>query len=182
MYLVLVGITQGLVATAGGAVWAERYGVLHLGAIRSMAQAVMVLSTAIAPVLLGILLDLGVGLNALAMGIAAAMAMVSLLACVPLLLESQKGGEGSYELKQDCGAEYVVAQFCYDNRDFYDFVQRCRSKGITIPIRDRLCHPAVRRPAPELGAEAALLHHEQIQFRGCRPGQPAPAGAALAGC
>ncbi len=38
------------------------------------------------------------------------------------------------KLKQDCGAEYVVAQFCYDNQDFYDFVQRCREKGITIPI------------------------------------------------
>jgi len=38
------------------------------------------------------------------------------------------------KLKQDSGAEYVVAQFCYDNRDFYDFVQRCRDKGITIPI------------------------------------------------
>ncbi len=38
------------------------------------------------------------------------------------------------KLKQDSGAEYVVAQFCYDNQDFYDFVQRCRDKGVTVPI------------------------------------------------
>lgn len=38
------------------------------------------------------------------------------------------------KLKQDCGAEYVVAQFCYDNQDFYDFVQLCREKGVTVPI------------------------------------------------
>ncbi|HMB32297.1 MAG TPA: methylenetetrahydrofolate reductase [NAD(P)H] [Desulfohalobiaceae bacterium] len=38
------------------------------------------------------------------------------------------------KLKQDSGAEYVVAQFFYDNQDFYDFVQRCRKRGITIPI------------------------------------------------
>ncbi|MGM0452913.1 MAG: methylenetetrahydrofolate reductase [Thermodesulfobacteriota bacterium] len=36
--------------------------------------------------------------------------------------------------KQDSGAEYIVAQFCYDNAFFYDFVKRCRSAGVTIPI------------------------------------------------
>jgi predicted MFS family arabinose efflux permease len=97
VYLVLVGITQGLVATAGGAVWAERYGVLHLGAIRAMTQAVMVVSTAVAPVLLGILLDVGVGLPVLATGMAAAVVMVALLACISLLRESTKRGEGSRE-------------------------------------------------------------------------------------
>jgi len=97
VYLVLVGITQGLVATAGGAVWAERYGVLHLGAIRAMTQGVMVVSTAVAPVLLGVLLDLKVGLTALATGMAVAVVMVSVLACVPSLREPKKRGEGSDE-------------------------------------------------------------------------------------
>ncbi|MBS3733145.1 MAG: methylenetetrahydrofolate reductase [Desulfobacterales bacterium] len=36
--------------------------------------------------------------------------------------------------KQDAGAEYVVAQFCYDNQFFYDYEQKCRQAGITIPI------------------------------------------------
>lgn len=38
------------------------------------------------------------------------------------------------KLKQDCGAEYIVAQFFYNNQDFYDFVQKAREKGVTIPI------------------------------------------------
>ncbi len=37
-------------------------------------------------------------------------------------------------LKQDNGAEYLMAQYFYDNRFFYDFVDKCRAKGITIPI------------------------------------------------
>lgn len=38
------------------------------------------------------------------------------------------------KLKQDQGAEYVVAQYCYDNRFFFDYVDKCRAAGVTIPI------------------------------------------------
>ncbi|RJP85287.1 MAG: 5,10-methylenetetrahydrofolate reductase [Desulfobacteraceae bacterium] len=38
------------------------------------------------------------------------------------------------KLKQDCGAEYLVAQYFFDNRFFYDYVDRCRAIGVTIPI------------------------------------------------
>ncbi|MGM0760521.1 MAG: methylenetetrahydrofolate reductase [Thermodesulfobacteriota bacterium] len=38
------------------------------------------------------------------------------------------------KLKQDCGAQYIVAQFFYNNQDFYNFVQRCRDKGVNVPI------------------------------------------------
>ena len=38
------------------------------------------------------------------------------------------------KLKQDNGAEYIVAQYFYDNQFFYDYVNRCRAAGITIPI------------------------------------------------
>ncbi len=61
LYLGLIGVTTGLVATVGGSLWAERYGVRHLGAIRAVAQAMMVISTAIAPITLGALLDMGIG-------------------------------------------------------------------------------------------------------------------------
>lgn len=67
VYLGLVGITQGFASTSAGAIWAERYGVTHLGAIRSMAQSTMVVATSIAPVLLGSLLDAGVGISVLAL-------------------------------------------------------------------------------------------------------------------
>ncbi len=38
------------------------------------------------------------------------------------------------KLKQENGAEYIVAQYFYDNQFFYDYVDRCRAAGITVPI------------------------------------------------
>lgn len=80
LYLGLVGMSQGLAATAGGAIWAERYGIRHLGAIRSMNQAIMVVSTAIAPILLGYFLDQAVSISTLALALAASAAAAALLA------------------------------------------------------------------------------------------------------
>lgn len=36
--------------------------------------------------------------------------------------------------KQDLGAQYAVTQLFYDNQKFYDFVDKARKMGITIPI------------------------------------------------
>lgn len=63
-----LGVTAGLNPTVTGAMWAEVYGVLHLGAIRAMAQSVMVFGTAASPVLMGTLIDRGVSLDAMAWG------------------------------------------------------------------------------------------------------------------
>ena len=38
------------------------------------------------------------------------------------------------KLKQENGAEYIVAQYFYNNQFFYDYVDRCRAAGITVPI------------------------------------------------
>lgn len=84
IYLILLGVNQGFASTAGGAVWAERYGVVHLGAVRAMTQAVMVVSTAIAPVLIGFCLDLGFGLFGLSLSLALGVFAASCLAWVGL--------------------------------------------------------------------------------------------------
>lgn len=66
-YMSLAGISAGANGSLSGAIWAELYGTRHIGAIRAMYSALMVLSTAASPVLLGISLDAGWTMPQLAM-------------------------------------------------------------------------------------------------------------------
>lgn len=56
-FMVLQGITSGLYFTGLSALWAELYGSRHLGAIKSLTNAVMVFSSALGPAAVGTLLQ-----------------------------------------------------------------------------------------------------------------------------
>ena len=53
-------------STLSSPFYAEMYGTLHLGAIKSLTTATMVFATAIAPVLMGVLIDGGVSMEQMA--------------------------------------------------------------------------------------------------------------------
>ncbi|NOR90891.1 MAG: 5,10-methylenetetrahydrofolate reductase, partial [Anaerolineales bacterium] len=38
------------------------------------------------------------------------------------------------KLKIDRGAEYIISNYFYDNKYFFDFVDRCQGAGIDVPI------------------------------------------------
>jgi predicted MFS family arabinose efflux permease len=58
-FMLLMGISSGLYFTGLSALWAELYGARHLGAIKSLTNAVMVFSSALGPALVGYLLTQG---------------------------------------------------------------------------------------------------------------------------
>jgi len=38
------------------------------------------------------------------------------------------------KLKVDQGAQYIIANYFYDNQIFFDFLERCQIAGINVPI------------------------------------------------
>jgi methylenetetrahydrofolate reductase (NADPH) len=48
--------------------------------------------------------------------------------------ESKEKDLGYLKLKIDSGADFIIANYFYDNRFFFDFVDRCRKIGIRSPI------------------------------------------------
>lgn len=51
--MILAGVTTSLSGLTSASLWAEIYGVRHLGAIRSMASTLKVLSTALGMIVIG---------------------------------------------------------------------------------------------------------------------------------
>ncbi len=59
-YMLFLGVSTGLTHTGVSALWAELYGTDWLGSIRALAVALGVFSSAIGPVIIGVLMDHGV--------------------------------------------------------------------------------------------------------------------------
>jgi len=77
--MAMVGFGHGVATTLPTAFWADYFGTRHLGAIRAMATAVMVLGTALGPVITGWVIDAGVSYDAQMPVIALYFAATSLL-------------------------------------------------------------------------------------------------------
>ena len=57
--------------------------------------------------------------------------------------------------KVDAGADYICTQLFFDNRDFYDFCERCQLAGIELPIVAGIM-PVTTRSGMKRMAELAL--------------------------
>ena len=88
-FMACLGITMGLSGTVKSALWAELYGVRHLGSIKAMMASVVVVSTAASPALVGFVLGIGGGLDGLLLG-----GTVSVLVGAGLALKVVEGGTG----------------------------------------------------------------------------------------
>ncbi len=80
VFLALMGITVGFQSTVSAPFWSEMYGIKHLGSIKSLATSVMVLSTAISPIIIGGYIDHGIKIETLAMASAIFVFLTSALA------------------------------------------------------------------------------------------------------
>ncbi|MEQ8602686.1 MAG: MFS transporter [Marivibrio sp.] len=65
VFMIFGGANAGMTQTLGAALWAEVYGLRHLGAIKALTTALMVFSTAASPVILGALIDGGIAVRTL---------------------------------------------------------------------------------------------------------------------
>jgi MFS family permease len=80
VYMTLAGMTTGAGMAVVGAMWAEIYGVRHVGAIRALISALMVVGTGLAPAGMGWLIDGGMPITTIAYGCAAMTLASTILA------------------------------------------------------------------------------------------------------
>ena len=68
LFMCLMGVSIGIYSTLSSPFFAEMYGTLHLGSIKSLTTSTMVFATAIAPVAMGWLIDAEISMEAMALG------------------------------------------------------------------------------------------------------------------
>ena len=65
-FMALAGVSGGAAATIISTIWAELYGVVHLGSIRAMVAGLQVISSALGPAVFGWLIDAGIAIDTIA--------------------------------------------------------------------------------------------------------------------
>ena len=90
-FMFLLGLSTGFYTTAASPFYAERYGTLHLGAIKSVTTAIMVCATAVTPVVMGWALDAGVLLSDMALAAAAYVVLASAAAAIACQRDRTRG-------------------------------------------------------------------------------------------
>lgn len=90
--LFFLSMTSGSNATLPNAFWAEFYGTKHLGALKAMAAAIMVLGSAIGPGITGLFIDLGAGLEMQYIWVSAFFAFATASMLVGLVLYGKAFG------------------------------------------------------------------------------------------
>lgn len=78
LFFMMFGLCSGMPQTALSSLLAERYGTVHLGAIKAVTLPINVLASAGAPIIMGVMIDAGAGLGAL-MALLAGFGLVSTL-------------------------------------------------------------------------------------------------------
>ena len=91
VYYALMGMSAGISVPSVNALWVEMYGRAHLGAVRALAHAMVVLFSAIGPVAFGLLLDAGfVWPDILLLTAGAMIAAAALLSATPLKFQTAR--------------------------------------------------------------------------------------------
>ena len=83
IFLVFIGVSNGLANVLGSSTWAEIYGVKYIGSIKALTTALMVFSTAFGTALFGALIDRGYDIENIAL-IAGIYIIVSLVLLVSI--------------------------------------------------------------------------------------------------
>lgn len=91
-YLVLAGVGTGVAHTVVSAMWAELYGVAHLGAIRSLGAALGVFASALGPVTMGGLMDAGASVEQVCLAFAGHTVLGSALIVLAVSRRPTVGG------------------------------------------------------------------------------------------
>jgi MFS family permease len=92
-YLFLLGINVGINYTGLTALWAEVYGVGHIGAIRSLIVSFSVLASALGPLGMGTMMDAGISMEMIAAIFAGYCAVATVLMALALRGLSDAGTE-----------------------------------------------------------------------------------------